>query len=49
MVGTDKLKNLNRANCDLLASGNRPAPLIERTDPEIPIVLSRDQMPFQIE
>ena len=33
----------------LLLSGNRHAPLIKRTDPQIPIVVSSDQVPTQIE
>jgi hypothetical protein len=30
-------------------SGNRPVPFSERTDPEVPIALSTDQVPAQIE
>jgi len=34
---------------DSLASSHRLAPLIERTDPEIPIVFSPDQVTAQVE
>ena len=31
------------------SSSNRPVPLIKRSDPEIPVILSPDQMPSQVE
>ena len=43
------VKNQRRNNFELLASGNRPLPFFKRTNPQIPIVLSPNQVPSQIE